>query len=120
MPVAVRGLRGPAGHAPPLLILQTTQPVNWRPTDTAEESHEDNVRVASVTVIPLRCEECPSVAAVHADLTSHHGGFAVSLTVRPAAVFLCRLSLSQTNTREREFNESCEISHVPPSAADGR
>lgn len=56
VPVAVRSLPGPMGHVPPLLILQTMQALNWRLTDIAKASHEDNVRVASVSVIlcPLR------------------------------------------------------------------
>lgn len=50
------------------------QAVNWRLTDIAEASHEDNARVASFSVIPLHSEECPSVAAVHAspDLPPAH------------------------------------------------
>lgn len=52
LPVAVRSLCGLVELVPPLLILQTMQPVNWRLTDTAKESHEGNVRVASVSVIP--------------------------------------------------------------------
>ena len=77
MPVAVRSLCGPVGRVPPLLILQTMQAVNWRLTDIAKGSHEDNVRVASVSVIPLHSEECPFVAAIHTSalqlLTSHSG-----------------------------------------------
>lgn len=58
-------ISGPVVHVPPLLILQTMQAVNWRLTDIAEASHEDNARVASFSVIPLHSEECLSVAAVH-------------------------------------------------------
>lgn len=66
MPVALRSLCGPMVHVPPLLILQTMQAVNWRLTDIAKASHEDNARVASFSVIPPHSQECPSVAAVHA------------------------------------------------------
>lgn len=66
MPVAVKSLCGPMVRVPPLLILQTMQAVNWRLTDIAKASHEDNARVASFSVIPPHSEECPSVAAVHA------------------------------------------------------
>lgn len=64
MPVAVRSLPGPMGHVPPLLILQTMQALNWRLTDIAKASHEDNVRVASVSVIlcPLRNAPPPPVS----------------------------------------------------------
>ena len=39
------------GFVPPLLILQTMQAVNWRLTDLAKDSHEDNVWDASASVI---------------------------------------------------------------------
>lgn len=55
----------PMGIVPPLLILQTMRAVNWRVTDIAKESHEDNVQVATVSVIPMHSEECSSVAAAH-------------------------------------------------------
>ncbi|CAB1453717.1 unnamed protein product [Pleuronectes platessa] len=59
VPVAVRSLCRPAEPVPPPLILQTMRPVNWRLTDIAEEGHEDNVRVASVSVIPCTPRNVP-------------------------------------------------------------
>lgn len=86
MPVVVRSLRGPCPAAPNPVTMQA---VNWRLTDIAEESHEDNVRVACVAVILYTLRNVPlwqasiphQIYSQHPFSTHTHKGFSILLTV---------------------------------------
>lgn len=115
MPVAVRSLCRPTGRVPPLLILQTMQPVNWRLTDIAKGSHEDNVRVASVSVIPCTLRNVPlwlPSILHHFSSSPPTLGFSFLLTVKSCCFGL------ESNTK-RATLQSCEISHLPLRALMG-
>lgn len=59
-------LCGSMGFVASLLILQTMQVVNWRLTDIAQEGHEDNVPLASVSLIPCTLRNVPlCVSAIY-------------------------------------------------------
>lgn len=86
-------LCGSMGSAASQLILQTMPAVNWRLTDIAQESHEDNVPLASVTVIPCTLRNVPlRVTDIHASPIDSRStptqGFSISLTVKTAVLFL--------------------------------
>lgn len=87
-------LCGSIGFVASLLILQTMQAVNWRLTDIAQESHEDNVPLASVSVIPCTLRNVPlCVSAIYTSPICSRSptptlGFSILLTVKTVVLFM--------------------------------